>query len=129
MAMPGRNAALVVAGHEGPELYMAAELAQLPLQHTELAVLSACDSGNGTVDVGEGIAGLRRSLEIAGAKSSITSLWSVPSMETTEVMASFYSHFASGLSKRESLRKAKLESINRNASPVAWAAFVFAGQE
>lgn len=129
MAMPGRNAALVVSGSEGPELLLASELSQLPLQDTELAVLSACDSGNGTVDVGEGIAGLRRSLEIAGARSSITSLWAVPSLETTKVMSSFYNHLASGLPKRDALRQAKLESISRNSMPLNWAAFVLAGQE
>lgn len=129
VAVPGRNAGLVVAGPNGPEIVYASDIALLPLQNSELVVFSACDSGNGTVDVGEGIASLRRAVETAGAESSITSLWSVPSEKTTELMGRFYEHLAKGSSKRESLRSAKLNAIANEVKPYSWAGFVFAGFE
>ena len=66
---------------------------------------------------------------MAGASASVTSLWSVPSDETTKLMSSFYEHLAKGSSKRAALRQAKLDSIARNPDPYNWAGFVFAGQE
>ena len=129
MGLPGRNAGLAVSGDDGPVLVYAADIARLPLQSTELVVLSACDSGNGTVDVGEGMASLRRAVETAGASASVTSLWSVPSEETTKLMSSFYGYLATGNSKRAALRQAKLDSFARNPNPYNWAGFVLAGQE
>ena len=129
MGLPGRSAGLAVSGEDKPVLVYASEIAQFPLQDTELVVLSACDSGNGTIDVGEGMASLRRAVEMAGASASVTSLWSVPSDETTKLMSSFYEHLAKGSSKRAALRQAKLDSIARNPDPYNWAGFVFAGQE
>lgn len=129
IGLPGKNSGLAVAGLDNPVLVYASEIAQFPLQNTELVVLSACDSGNGTVDVGEGLASLRRAVESAGARASVTSLWSVPSDETTKLMSSFYGYIATGDSKRAALRQAKLDSFARNPDPYNWAGFVFAGQE
>lgn len=129
ITMPGRNAALAVAGQSRPELVYASEIAHLRLQNTELVVLSACDTGNGTQDVGEGMASLRRAIETAGAESSITSLWSVPSAKTTELMTSFYGYLAGGYGKRAALRKAKLAAITADPNPYNWAGFVFAGKD
>lgn len=129
MGLPGRNAGLAMSGDDKPVLVYAADIARLPLQSTELVVLSACDSGNGTVDVGEGMASLRRAVETAGASASVTSLWSVPSEETTKLMSSFYGYLATGNGKRAALRQAKLDSFARNPNPYNWAGFVFAGQE
>jgi CHAT domain-containing protein len=129
IGIPGKNSGLAVAGIDKPVLVYASEIARLPLQNTELVVLSACDSGNGTVDVGEGMASLRRAVEAAGARASVTSLWSVPSDETTKLMSSFYAYLAKGRGKRAALRQAKLDSFAINPDPYNWAGFVFAGQE
>jgi CHAT domain-containing protein len=75
------------------------------------------------------MASLRRAIEAAGAHSSITSLWSVPSSKTTELMAGFYGHLAGGKSKRAALRHAKLDAIASDPNPYHWAGFVFAGRE
>lgn len=107
----------------------ASEIARLLLQNSELVVLSACDSGNGTVDVGEGMASLRRAVEPTGARASVTSLWSVPSDVTTKLMSNFYAYLAKGRGKCAALRQAKLDSFVINPDPYNWAGFVFAGQE
>lgn len=119
----------VVALSKGAEgsLLTGLRLSQLPLQGTELVVLSACDTGNGLAEAGEGMAGLRRAIETAGARASITSLWPVPSEATKDLMASFYKNLASGMPKAEALRAAKLSVRATSPDPRSWAGFIFAG--
>jgi CHAT domain-containing protein/Tfp pilus assembly protein PilF len=99
----------------------------LKLKGTELVVLSACDTGVGEVERGEGVFGLKRAFIIAGAKSLVMSLWSVPSKETTELMIKFYGLMAEGKGKAESLRSAKLELMRKYETPFFWGAFVLVG--
>ncbi|MFL9908344.1 CHAT domain-containing protein [Paraburkholderia sp. RL17-337-BIB-A] len=129
MLFPGRRAALVLAGTAGPEVLFANDIAQLSLDQTQLAVLSGCDTGNGDIDIGEGVASLRRALESAGAAGTVTSLWPVPSHATVELMATFYNALSRGLKKGEALRLAKL-SLRETGHPVsAWAGFLLAGDD
>lgn len=127
LTLPELQAVVVLSKSEEGSLLTGLRLSQLPLQGTELVVLSACDTGNGSAEVGEGMAGLRRSIETAGARSSVTSLWPVPSEATKDLMENFYKNLASGMPKAEALRKAKLVVRAKNPDPKAWAGFIFAG--
>lgn len=104
----------------------------------DLVVLSACESGLGEELGGEGLIGLTRAFQYAGARSVIASLWSVADRTTAELMIRFYRHLRSGLSKDEALRAAQMELIrgpievtDENgkvikidaSSPYYWAAF------
>ncbi|HJV74741.1 MAG TPA: CHAT domain-containing protein [Noviherbaspirillum sp.] len=129
LVLPGRHAGLVLSRGDGPELLLAKDITRLPLQDTALVVLSACNTGNGDVVPGEGVASLRRSVELAGARSSVTSLWAVPSQATTELMASFYQHLGHGIPLAEALRQAKLQKARQGRPPVEWAGFLFAGRD
>jgi CHAT domain-containing protein len=98
-------------------------------------VLSACNTGQGEVKNGEGVFGLRRALEEAGAQSVMMSLWSVPDKETLELMKLFYQKWLSGMDKHEALKQAQLEMRQRVRSehdghdlPYYWAAFVLVGR-
>src|SRR5262249_57713792 len=73
-----------------PGLITAEELAALDLSHCELAVLSACDTNVGERRAGQGVASLQRALQMAGARTVITSLWKVPDEATRELMTDFY---------------------------------------
>ena len=125
LALAGANATLAASSGNG--VIFAAQLRQIDLAATELAVLSACDTAVGTVHVGEGVDSLRQALEIAGARSMVTSLWSVPDLETRAVMTDFYNSLADGSGKPSALRNAKLRLKERQPHPFYWAAFVATG--
>lgn len=127
LALAGANDSLASGGSRG--VYFLSKMRRLNIQGTELAVLSACDTGNGIVDVGEGINSLRRALELGGAQSSLTSLWPVPSLETKGLMGQFYEALAQGERKSEALRRAKLTVMKNSPHPFYWAAFVLAGED
>lgn len=96
----------------------------------ELVVLSACNTGIGNLENGEGLMSLSRALTYAGVGSSVYSLWEVPDAETAEIMLSFYEHLKAGHSKVESLTKAKRDFLANNpmkSHPFFWAGFVVNG--
>lgn len=125
----GRSSGLALAGANGGArgILYAAQLRQADLAGTELAVLSACDTSVGAVRPGEGVDSLRQALEIAGARSMVTSLWAVPDLETRTLMTGFYDALAAGAAKPAALRSAKLGIRQRQAHPFYWAAFVVTG--
>ena len=71
-------------------LLTAEEAAQLPLHETWLVTLSACDTGLGTSQAGEGVFGLRRGFALAGARHVLMTLWPVDDDRTRTFMESFY---------------------------------------
>ena len=95
-----------------------------------MVVLSACNTGTGELQRGEGVISLARGFAFAGAKSIISTLWSVNDKSTEVLMSSFYKHLKSGMKKDEALRKAK-QDYRRNpkndAHPFYWAAFIPSG--
>jgi len=126
--------ALAGANRSGQGIVSAYELGGLNLQGTDLVVLSACESGLGMTTTGSGILGLRRSLAISGARSSIISLWTVPDAETADLMDRFYRLYgANNRQVSESLRQAMFEmrKVRRDqkghAHPYYWGAFIVSG--
>ncbi len=108
----------------------------------DLVVLSACESGVGAEIDGEGLKGLTRAFQFAGARTVASSLWQVDDQATAELMQRFYRHLRAGMAKDEALRAAQLELIrgpieikNRQgqveerdlSSPYYWAAFQLIG--
>ena len=113
----------------------AMEAANLNLSGTELVVLSACNTGQGDVKAGEGVFGLRRALQEAGARAVLMSMWSVPDKETTELMQHFYTKWLAGTEMHEALKQAQLEireEVKRDHGgrdlPYYWGAFVLVGR-
>jgi CHAT domain-containing protein len=75
---------------ENDGLLTAQEVASLNLDHTWLVVLSACDTGGGEAQVGEGVLGLRRGFAEAGARNLLMTLWTADDTETASLMQAFY---------------------------------------
>jgi CHAT domain-containing protein len=120
-----RHEATVDATDDG--VLTALEASGLNLHGTELVVLSACNTGLGDATSGEGVLGLRRSLQQAGARSVLMSMWSVPDAPTRELMERFYSNWLSGMDKHSALRSAQLEMKKQTSTPYSWGAFVLIG--
>jgi len=107
----------------------------LNLDGLEWAVLSACDTGLGEIHAGEGVFGLRRAFQLAGAQTVIMSLWQVDDNSTRLWMQELYrARFVRGAATSEAVRSATLAALaNRRAShlsthPLYWAGFLAAGE-
>jgi CHAT domain-containing protein len=93
----------------------------------DLVTLSACHSATGAPLAGEGLIGLTRAFQYAGARSVLASLWSVGDKSTLRLMTQFYGLLKQGVSKDEALRQAQIASIRAGRHPVRWAAFQLHG--
>lgn len=96
--------------------------------NADMVVLSACETGIGELQRGEGIISLARGFSYAGAKSIITTLWSVNDASTKDLMESFYQKLKEGQTKNAALRQAKIDYLNActndEAHPFFWAGFI-----
>jgi CHAT domain-containing protein len=120
-----------------PGLITAEELAGLDLSSCELAVLSACDTARGEIRrAGQGVASLQKALQIAGARSVITSSWKVPDEATKELMLDFYRRvwvekkpkWKALWEAKTKLRDAKDERGDPKYTLRDWAAWVLTGE-
>ena len=112
----------------------AEEIIMLDLSGVELAVLSACESGLGQVQAGEGVFGLRRAFELAGVEKVIMSLWEVDDKVAESWMKLFYRSWRARHSTiPEAVRLASLTLLEErrekqeSTHPHFWAAFVALG--
>jgi CHAT domain-containing protein/Tfp pilus assembly protein PilF len=141
IALAGAGRASPLEGQDDGIL-TALEVAELDLSSVDLAVLSACETGLGEVAGGEGLLGLQRAFQVAGARSVLASLWTVDDEATRALMARFYENlWRHGQPPGKALREAQLSmlrgglgrgSLKREAAgpkpdrvpPRYWAAFV-----
>jgi CHAT domain-containing protein len=94
-----------------------------------LVVLSACETALGRESGGDGLIGLVRAFQYAGAREVLASLWPVPDEETARLMTFFYSRLACGEPPAEALRSAQIALLSDPASrdPFHWAAWSVVG--
>ncbi len=96
----------------------------------DLVTLSACDTALGREMGGEGLVGLTRAFQYAGARSVLASLWEVADLSTARFMTRFYRHLRSGRPKDEALQAAQIDQIREGTAfshPFHWAAFQLTG--
>ncbi|MBI5475811.1 MAG: CHAT domain-containing protein [Ignavibacteriales bacterium] len=133
LLLAGANLNGVGADLPGAEdgILTALEVSSLDLRGTDLVVLSACETGLGKVEQGEGVYGLRRAFQLAGAKTVVSSLWRIPDRETTTFMKILYSQNAK--TYPELFQKAALQRLNelrirkQSTHPYSWAGFIATG--
>jgi len=118
---------------EEDNLLYSYEIQHLNGNNANLVVLSACQTGYGKYEQGEGIISLGRSFMYAGIPSVIMTLWELNDHTSVEVMQSFYHNLVAGESKETAMRHAKLTYLDRHpdfmAHPFFWASFVCIGNQ
>lgn len=134
LALAGANHRAWAAPEEDDGILTAEEVASLDLAGVEWAVLSACDTGLGEIKAGEGVFGLRRAFQIAGARTVIMSLWSVDDQSTRSWMRALYEgRLEKHLDTADAVHEASLavlrsrRAAGQSPHPFYWAAFVAAG--
>lgn len=103
------------------------EAMNLNLDQTDLVVLSACETGLGEVQAGEGVYGLQRAFLVAGARTIIMSLFKVSDEATQQLMVKFYRKWIETGDKRQAFVDAKKEIRNEFRDPIYWGPFVMIG--
>lgn len=125
LLLSGANTSIAQHGDDG--IVTGLKIASMDLTGTSLVVLSACETGVGDVEQGEGVAGLNQAFLRAGAKGVIMSLWRVPDVQTAELMRRFYQAINDGQAPAAAMRTAQRSFIRDRQHPLAWAAFVYSG--
>lgn len=124
------RSALVLSSSEDKDedgFLQAGEICDLQIK-AALVVLSACQTGNGVLEKGEGLIGLTRSFLYSGADSVLSSIWSLRDRSVAGLMEDFYTWLAQGQDKAEALRLAKLRMLkSSHFHPYYWAGFVLSG--
>jgi CHAT domain-containing protein len=108
-------------------LLTAYEAMNLDFDNTELVLLSACETGLGDVQLGEGVYGLQRAFIVAGSKNLIMSLFKVSDEVTADLLNQFYTNWVKTGNKRQSLYDAKTYILKKYQQPIYWGAFVLVG--
>jgi CHAT domain-containing protein/tetratricopeptide (TPR) repeat protein len=107
------------------------EVTAMDLEGTELVVLSACETGLGEVRAGEGVYGLRRAFQMAGAQTVISALWPISDEDTADMMSQLYDRKEESLP--EVMRKVQLKRLEKLRKqgvvdhPFTWGSFIALG--
>ena len=103
------------------------EASSMSLDNTDVVIMSACETGLGQVQVGEGVAGLQRAFQEAGAKTVVMTLFKVNDNVTRKFMKIFYSKWLNGTDKRIAFAETKREIKKEFPQPIYWGSFVMIG--
>jgi CHAT domain-containing protein/tetratricopeptide (TPR) repeat protein len=133
---PQLRSGIVLAGANHPDAnpsddgrLTALEATDLSLKGTELVTLSACSTGLGSQATGEGVYGLQRSLRVAGARSTLLTLWEVDDAATRGFMQRYYAMLKQGVGRAEALRQVQrqIRGYADWSHPHFWAAWQLSG--
>jgi tetratricopeptide (TPR) repeat protein/CHAT domain-containing protein len=134
LALAGANHRDAASPGEEDGVLTAEEVSSLDLSSVQWMVLSACATGVGDIHAGEGVLGLRRACQVAGARTVVMSLWPVDDAATRDWMRELYeARLARRLDTAESVRAAQLAVLGKRRArgesdgPFAWGGFVAAG--
>jgi len=132
-SIPGRLLLSPVHDSMNTAVFTSKEIMQQNL-NADLVVLSACNTGSGEYEKGEGVMSLSRAFNYSGVNSIIMSLWKVPDASSAIIIENFYEYMKNGASASEALRLAKLDYLDNNSipngnNPHNWAGFILNGRD
>lgn len=141
LALAGANREPTSAADDG--ILTAQEIAVLDLSGVDTVVLSACDTGLGETAGGEGLLGVQRAFQVAGARTTVASFWKVDDLVTRLLMERFYRNlWDKEMTRLDALREAQLyvldhpealrggdatRETDERTSPRLWGAFSLSG--
>ena len=135
LALAGANRAGSKSGDDDGIL-TAQEIVTMDLSSLQWAILSACDTGSGEIQVWEGVLGLRRAFQASGARTIIMSLWAVEDESAHSWMTKLYhALFIEHLDIVEAVHEASLGVLHDrrarglSTDPSHWATFVASGDD
>jgi CHAT domain-containing protein len=109
---PGPSGPAAEPGDGDDGILTALEVAELDLTAARLVVLSACETGLGPSAGGEGLLSLQRAFQVAGAQTTLASLWRVDDAATQALMIEFYGQYwREGRGRLDALRQAQLAML------------------
>ncbi len=100
------------------------EIRNSDLGSVKLVTLSACETGIGEIKNGEGVYGLQRAFQIAGAETIVMTLWKVDDFASERLMLSFYEKILDGEGVFAAMKSAQLELKEVYPEPYYWAPYV-----
>lgn len=135
LAFAGANLRENAPNSDDDGILTAEEITALNLEGVDMVLLSACETGLGKIEVGEGVFGLRRAFQVAGARSLVMTLWSVEDKAAADWMAKMFAHHLRGqLSVAEAVRAASRAMLTERRNngqtthPYYWGAYVTTGE-
>jgi|TARA_R100000479_G_scaffold28896_2_gene11454 CHAT domain-containing protein/Tfp pilus assembly protein PilF len=100
---------------------------------SDLAILTACETGKPSYQAGEGMISLAHAFAYAGSESILTSLWKIDEQSSVEIIATFYDNLQNGLPKDQALKEAKLTYLSnaegRTLAPLYWGGLAIMGDQ
>jgi len=133
LALAGSN--LGLKGRKCPKnndgILYAIEVTGLNLNGTELVVLSACNTGKGSLDYSESVYGLLRAFQLAGAHNILMTLWPIYDQSSSDFMSIFYKNWLgkSSMTTSKALRQTQLSFIKQKKNFLLWAPYVLVSKK
>ncbi len=110
-------------------ILFAGEIASLPLEGTYLVALSACDTGLGVSQTGEGVLGLRRGFQLAGARNILMTLWPIADASAADFVTVFYRDLSNGYSPAEAVWNNQRSALSEGADDLRSTVFSVAAYQ
>lgn len=125
LLLSGAGDTVLVNGEDG--ILTAYEASLLNLRSTKLVVLSACETGLGSILDGEGVYGLQRAFKVADVDFILMTMWKIDDNATQLLIKSFYENLVKTMDVKTAMLMAQNALRDQYPKPAHWGAFKLIG--